>query len=295
MDDVTRYRAAIVIYDALRGVIPTFRAKKAVIRAMKPITPTIQKELGPKAPIAGSNRDRIVCALVNKACNTHAAIRLLTDAGHGDDAMALGRVLLENATLLRWLLIDQVYRLDLYSISDALFRRRWAELVKKHYKHRPPMVKAAEHSVDAEVLAVAAFFGDTHHKWAQVLHPNGEYDHVNFKEMMEEVAAHGGEKSAFMHDVIYFLHSAFVHSTVSSMRSFKTLKKENCFRFDLGPNAVHRSVALAGANTGLLLALQAAADYLGFSDIDADLDEIFEQLRASSKAAAMVEETPAEI
>ncbi len=202
-DDV-RYANAVAVCDALRSVIPSFTAKKAFIRATQPVTPEIQKELDATAPLAGSNRDRAVCALVNKACNSHAAIRLLTDVGHGDDAMALGRVLLENTIILKWLLIDPVYRLDLYCISDALYRRRWCELVIEHFTEKPDLVKRAKESLDDEVKAVAGFFGNTIHKWAQVLHPEGKVHYINFEAMMKEVAEHGGAKSTFMHDVIYF-------------------------------------------------------------------------------------------
>ena len=125
--DPERCRKAVAYADSLRAIIPRFGEQKAFVRITEPITPLIRREMRSEAGIIGSNRDRAVCALVNKACNTHAAVRVLTDAGHGDDAMALGRVLLENAALLQWLLIDPIYRLDLYRISDALYRRRWRD------------------------------------------------------------------------------------------------------------------------------------------------------------------------
>lgn len=64
--------------------------------------------------------------LVAKAINTHAAIRVLTDAQHGDDALALVRVLEENVLLLEWLLRDRVFRLELYGLSERLLHRRWS-------------------------------------------------------------------------------------------------------------------------------------------------------------------------
>ena len=199
--DPERYRKAVAHADALRAIIPRFGEQKAFVRITEPITPLIRREMRSEAGIIGSNRDRAVCALVNKACNTHAAVRVLTDAGHGDDAMALGRVLLENAALLQWLLIDPIYRLDLYCISDALYRRRWRELIVQHFQSKPEIVAAAQAQVDAEALAVADFFGNTIHKWAQVLHPNGKLEYVNFDSMMKEVAGHGGSTSSFQHDV----------------------------------------------------------------------------------------------
>ncbi len=285
MTEDDRYARAVVTFEALRAIIPKFRAKKAYIRITEPVTPSIQRELGGIAPLVGANRDRAICALVTKACNTHAAIRLLTDTGHGDDAMALGRVILENTIILKWLLIDQVYRLDLYCISDALFRRRWCELVIKHFTEKPELVKTAKESLDPEVQAVAAFFGNTIHKWAQVLHPKGQLHYVNFESMMKEVAQHGGTTSTFQHDVIYFLHSSFVHSTASAMRSFGYLRAEKFFGFDHGPNALRRSEALDGANICLIQVLHAAAEYLGFTDLATELDAIFNTMKARPEEA----------
>jgi hypothetical protein len=51
MTDDARYAHAVVIYDDLRAVIPKFREKKAFLRETSPVTPEIQKELGPSAPI----------------------------------------------------------------------------------------------------------------------------------------------------------------------------------------------------------------------------------------------------
>jgi hypothetical protein len=288
MTDDDRYAKAIATFDLLRAVIPKFAAKKAYIRITEPVVPSIQRELSPTArTIVGSNRDRAVCALVTKACNTHAAIRLLTDAGHGDDSMALGRVILENTIILKWLLIDRVYRLDLYCISDALFRRRWCELVIKHFAEKPELVQRAKDSLDPEVQAVASFFGNTIHKWAQVLHPKGQLHFINFESMMKEVAEHGGTASTFQHDVIYFLHSSFVHSTASAMRSFRYLRAERFFGFDHGPNPLRRDEALAGANICLIQVLYASAAYLGFNDIDAELDGIFETMKAPAPTAVV--------
>jgi hypothetical protein len=277
--DAEKYRLAVEIYDALRATIPRFREKNAFMRVTEPITRRIRDEIDPSAGIVAGNRDRVVCALVNKGCNTHAAVRVLTDAGHGDDAMALSRVLLENAALLDWLLIDPIYRLELYAISDALYRRRWGDLIEMHFQSHPELVAQAKAEIDAQTLAVADFFGNTIHKWAQVLHPDGKAQHVNFEAMMKENASGGGSMSTFRHDVIYFLHSAFVHSTANSMRSFRRLKFERRFTCELGPNNAWCDQALGGANIFLFQILQSGAQYLGFADIESELDALFEQIR----------------
>lgn len=54
---------------------------------------------------------------------------------------------------------------------------------------RPGLVKQAQEDLDDKVKAVAEFFGNTIHKWAQILHHDGKHHYVNFEVMMKEVAA----------------------------------------------------------------------------------------------------------
>lgn len=95
---------------------------------------------------------------------------------------------------------------------------------------------------------------------------------------MKENAAHGGSASNFQHDVIYFLHSAFVHSTASSMRSLKRLRFEQYVTFELGPNDFYCDQTLSGANMFLFQILQSAAQYLRFDDVESKLDALCEQM-----------------
>ena len=88
---------------------------------------------------------------------------------------------------------------------------------------------------------------------------------------------------------MYFLHSAFVHSTASSMRAFWHLRLERYFRFDLGPNDFRCDEALDGATIFLFQVLQAAAQYLRFDDIEAELDAFFTRM----KPAAVPDAAPA--
>src|SRR5438105_3035401 len=97
--DPEAYTKAVTSADSLRAIIARFDEKRAFVRATEPLNPNIRKELDAEAGRVVTNRDRAVLALANKACNTHAAVRLLADAGNGDDAIALSRVLLENAVI----------------------------------------------------------------------------------------------------------------------------------------------------------------------------------------------------
>jgi len=126
----SQYAQAVEDYDALRKIIPKFRSGHAWLRDADDLSYRIRASVAPGTPITkGVRRDYVVCALANKGCNTHASVRMLTDAGNGDDAMVLTRVLLETAVVFRWMMIDPVYRLDLYGLSSKLFERHWAHLV----------------------------------------------------------------------------------------------------------------------------------------------------------------------
>ena len=108
----SQYAQAVEDYDALRKIIPKFRSGHAWLRDADDLSYRIRASVAPGTPITkGVRRDYVVCALANKGCNTHASVRMLTDAGNGDDAMVLTRVLLETAVVFRWMMIDPVYRL----------------------------------------------------------------------------------------------------------------------------------------------------------------------------------------
>ena len=136
---------AVDDYDALRRMVPKFRAGHAWLRDADDLSYRIGAFVAPGTPITKCvRRDYAVCALANKGCNTHASVRMLTDAGNGDDAMVLTRALLETAVVFRWMMIDPAYRLDLYGLSSALSQRHWAHLVQQHFSDQPDLVAKAQ-------------------------------------------------------------------------------------------------------------------------------------------------------
>ena len=197
-------------------------------------------------------------------------------------------MLLENVALLRWLLIDPVYRLNLYCISDALFRRRDAELIQKHYAHRPALVQLAKDSFGPDEQKIGAFFGNTINKWSQLLGPDGTPEYIGIEGMFSELA--GGEPDShtpnFEYEMIYFMLSGYVHSTATVMRSFNALKLERFFTLEVGRHSIRRDEALGGANIFFWQGLRAVADYLGLTELAEDLDKFFERMKESAKASA---------
>jgi Family of unknown function (DUF5677) len=289
-DEEAAYKQAVKDFDELRGILPKFAQKRAWLRPADDVSDRIQRSLPPgTVPSRGAVRDAAVCALTNKACNTHAAVRMLTDAGNADDAMVLTRVIVETTVLLQWILRDRIYRLDLYCLSSALFKRHWIELVREYFSAEPDVVAMAEQSLDSSDAAlVQAAFGNTNYRWARERKQDGRFEDFNVEKMMKEIAVGDGSNppSHFLYDVIYHMHSAYAHGTSEGMQQFRTLARLKTFTCELGFNDGQSALALQGANTYLAWLLQGTCNYLGFDDIDREIDEWFERMKAGARALA---------
>ena len=187
--DDDQYAQAIEDCDALRKMLPNVRNERVWLRDADYLSHRIKKFVAPGVQITqGVVRDKAVCALANKSCNAHASVRTLTDAGNGDDAMVLTRVLLETAVIFRWMMIDQPYRLDLYCLSSALFRRRWTQLAVQHFSHEPRVVAEAAAALTAEESAVVeAAFGNVHYNWARERQSDGTFVNYSFEKMLKDI------------------------------------------------------------------------------------------------------------
>jgi hypothetical protein len=207
-----------------------------------------------KAPAV--DPDGIICALVAKAATTHTAIKHLTDAGLAPDALALLRVLVENAVLVAWLLNDSVFRLDLYCLSMRLHIRHSKELTETFYPDEDVATVARE--LHKEGAAIAEVFGDTQYRWARVIDPEtGRLKQVKFDDMCKEVAPDG-----FMSDVVVFRLGQFVHSEIPSLVSFYNRHAlDRIFFVAAEPDDAHAGEALTMANLMMYHALSALNQY----------------------------------
>jgi hypothetical protein len=68
--------------------------------------------------------------------------------------------------------------------------------------------------------------------------------------------------------------------------SFERFSHQKVFTCELGFNDGQSALALQGANTYLAWLLQGACDYLGFKDVDREIDEWFERMKSTQKARA---------
>lgn len=287
LPDDDQYAQAVGDFEALRRILPQFRKARSWLRGADSdgFSDRLKEHIPPGVAITkGVVRDAAVCALANKGCNTHASVRLVTDSGSGDDAMVLTRVLLETAVLYRWMMLDQPLRLDLYCLSNLLFKRRWAQLVEEHFSAYPNEVAAAKSALTTDEAAVVqAVFGHTKYKWARVRGEDGNFKYYSLEEMLKEIeATERSTTTNFMYGVSYFMHSAHAHATSDGMRNFKTLAREKYFTCELGFNSGNRVVALGSANLYLCWLLSHVAVYLGLRDVEAELDQWLETLKARS-------------
>jgi hypothetical protein len=283
------YAHAIDDFDALRKIIPKFRSSHAWMRDADDLSPRITAFVPPGTPLTkGVRRDYVVCGLANKGCNTHAAVRMLTDAGSGDDAMVLTRVLLETAVVFRWMMIDPVYRFDLYGLSDKLSQRHWAHLVQEHYANESDVVAKAKAALTAEDSAlVQAAFGNVHYNWARERQPDGKFVDKSFAGMLKDIEKAEGTAAMknFIYEVSYHMHSAHAHASIDGLRQFKTLGQQQFFTCELGFNSGDCTMALKGANTYLSWLLSHVAAYLGLSGVEAEFDLWLAKVNARHAAA----------
>jgi hypothetical protein len=91
--------------------------------------------------------------------------------------MVLTRVIVETTVLLQGMLRDRIYRLDLYCLSTALFKRHWIELLREYFSAEPDVVAMAERSLDSRDAAlVQAVFGNTKYRWAREHKEDGRFE-----------------------------------------------------------------------------------------------------------------------
>jgi len=122
----------------------------------------------PKVPLPVDVRpmvdlDRIYCALATRAVTTHRAIFTLCEAGDGDSAFTLTRVLWENAVLMKWLLGEpQRDRLETYVLFTNALQTRFVATASAAYSQYPELVEKLSHASNPydATIAEAVFQGN---------------------------------------------------------------------------------------------------------------------------------------
>jgi hypothetical protein len=124
-------------------------------------------------------------ALLMKAIHTAKAIRHLCDGGFSGDAHPLGRVLLENAVIMAWVIRGPAtVRLDTFCLEDTPRKNRWLDIVEQYYADHPELAAKIEPIKDADADTISrALFKDAHTTWPIFENENGKLAPVTVKDM----------------------------------------------------------------------------------------------------------------
>lgn len=271
------------IHDRLRALIPKLESERIWLRGYQKHDPRL---LVPGGHPHGAPRDRIFCALVSKASGTHAAIRVLANAGHSADAVALTRVLIENLLVILWINLDVALRLDLYCASAELYDRRLAYVVQAHFESVDPEFAAKAVKREQNATPMAELLGGTHHTWARRYDESSrEFVAISLADMFDEVfgkpqGAPKGTRGS-MHDAAYFKTSQYVHSNVASLGGLFKMD-ERYFKFANSDNSSESIEAIALSNIAFSGVLNELQRYLGDDPFEPELEKIARDISAES-------------
>ena len=95
------YQRSLEVHLKIEALYPRIEQAQAHFRALRPVDRAFPQ---PPGTTGGVRLDPLVCALAIKAATTKRAILAVCELGDGDNALALARVLLENACMLEWLI-----------------------------------------------------------------------------------------------------------------------------------------------------------------------------------------------
>jgi hypothetical protein len=275
------WNVALAIHRRIESLYPVIASRNARFRGLQ--------KVGAGIPIApgvssGVQADRVFCALAIKAATTKRGVATMCAAGDGDSALALGRVLIENAFMMRWLLGGPGrQRLETYVLFMSVLQERGVETIRRVLDQRPHLDTGERFKSDPYHRTVAASVFDDHHDtWAYFPDPRrrGELRRVTIREMFQEVT---GEDDPIDYRLLYHgFGSQAVHSGPFSLAHIlAVLLRNDCFLLDVIGSADAVALALGVSNGAMLMALEALDEYAGLS-LSHELEPIAAAVRDSA-------------
>ena len=260
------------LYEEIVSLYPRIAEVKCYFRAPS-VDTTQQPPYGSHRAVV--DRDRAICAIVNKVVTTQRAIFLLCESDMGGDAYALSRVALENAVIVDWLLNEEQWRkrIDIYVNSYSQAKVRLDKVARKHYGDTQAAGSPRQAIPTEDSAIVEELFNGQWQRWAIV-----DGKSWTFKDMAGEVF--GNE---FFYDLIVLETSWFVHSGLRSCLDIVAeLRNDDCYSLRVRYNNKTAADALFLGNTAALIALTALnrRTPIGFS---ADIDRLSARLRESGR------------
>lgn len=277
------YQRSLEVHRRIEALYPRVEQHAAYFRVLMPVDPNLPK---PPGKTGGVRLDPMVCALTIKAATTKRAVLALCELGDGDNALALTRVLLENACLLEWLIRGEGRRrLESYVMFTSVQHERYAATNNRYAARFAAAGATPEVRPDPYHQAIwTHVFRDNKGKPTTSDRPTWEFDRntakgqpVGVRHLFHEIA---DANFSFEHEVLYgALCSDIVHSGPLNLMSIQRLMG-NRRTFVLQPMPVPDTctIALASSNTAMVLVLDSLTEYLGLN-LSAELDA----LKAKSK------------
>lgn len=272
------YERSLEIHRRIEELYPTVERAKASFRGMTRPDSAIPR---PPGVSPGVLTDQFVCALAIKAATTKRSIATLCQLGDGESAMALTRVLLENACLLEWLNRGEGRRrLHAYALFTSVVYERIITLFDRFRDRYQSACGELDMESDAYHRAIATHvFGNTRSDrptW-EFSRATGKRSRIRVEEMFLEIA---GSEYSYEYEVLYgALGSDVVHSGPFSLtRMLAALRKRATFVLDVAASDEYCPIALAVSNIAMLLVLDTLNEYVGLG-----LAEVLERLKADNQ------------
>jgi hypothetical protein len=279
------YFGSLEIHRRIEGLCPKVRG--AYFRAMHTVSRRIPQPIG-RLPIVDT--DRVFYALAIRAAATKESIVLLCEAGHGESAIALSRVLVENAVLMAWQRLGPGReRLETYILFASALHERVVEALQYHRTQFPDLSvedDAPESDPAYRAVAQAVFQGwdDT---WARFPDPDkpGKLKKVTVAQMFRDVVEKADPRArTFEYDMMYHMGSEHIHTGPHSLSYILARVKESQTVFIEPLHAVDsRLTALAVSNVAMLSVLNIVDEYVGL-DLEAELQAIVDANRTLNES-----------
>jgi hypothetical protein len=287
------YQRSLDVHRAIEALYPRIEQHRAFFRVLTPVDRQLPQLPG---KTGGTRIDPVVCALSIKAATTKRAILALCELGDGENALALTRVLLENACLLEWLTRGVGRRrLEAYVMFTSVQHERIAATVERHKARCTADGAAVDVLPDPYHQAVwEHVFRDERGRRTKSDRPTWEFDctgtgtPVSVRGVFQEITE---AKNSFEHDILYgALGSAIVHSGPFSLLSIQRMMSDaETFVLRSIPIPDLCTIALASSNTAMFLVLDSLTEYLGL-DLSNELGKLKADLNVAPSGPQHVNE-----
>lgn len=265
------YQLSLRLHNELEALYTRIEQHAALFRGLLPVDKRLPRPPG-KPP--GVRLDPLVCALSMKAATTKRAVFALCELGDGDNAIALARVLLENACLLEWLIRgDGRLRLEAYAMflsvgherAVAMINRQRARLIASGADVAPSSDDYHRAVWDHTFKEKNGPTKSDRPTWSFDL-SSGKGEPVRIKAMFEEIAQAG----SFEYEVLYgAFGSEIVHSGPFGLgRTLRSLGERFVLR--VATSSELCTIALSVSNAAMYLVLDSLTQYIGL-DLTAEL------------------------